>query len=305
MTSTKPSGPPRRHHFLPEHYQRLWAGDDGRVERFFRGHDGQVRSRRLAPAGVGWSEDLYRIPGEEDAWAAQRVESEFFAQIDGAAAAVMHRMRETGSPPTTGEERTAWAMFVLAFLHRTPEHMSATLAKMVEMNAELMPEVEARYAELKGPGDPPTFTEWERQRAVHAIERSTLRTIMDLISNPTSGPYIVNLAWAVIDLSGADHALMVGDNPVILVPLKTPDGHLALPLSPHQLFVASEHRHLVNALKRTPPRRTVRLVNRLMVERATSVVVASDRTQEPFVRKHFGTCRIGSLATGLRQPARS
>lgn len=305
MTSTKPPGPARRHHFLPEHYQKLWAGDDGKVERFSRGHDGEVRARRLAPAGIGWSEDLYRIPGEEDAWAAQKVETEFFAQIDGAAAAVMHKMRDTGSAPSSGEERTAWAMFVLAFLHRTPEHMNATLAKMMEMNAELMPEAEARYAELKGPGDPPTFAEWERQRAAHAIERSTLRSVMDLISNPMSGPYIVNLAWAVIDLSTAEHALMVGDNPVILVPLKLPDGHLALPLGPNQLFVASEHRHLVHALQRTPPRRTVRLVNRLMVERATSLVVARDRSQEAFVRKHFGTCRIGSLATGLRQPPRS
>lgn len=35
-------------------------------------------------------------------------------------------------------------MLVLAFLHRTPEHMSATLSKLAEMNAELMPEVGER-----------------------------------------------------------------------------------------------------------------------------------------------------------------
>lgn len=304
MTNSTPPRPPRRHHFLPECYQKLWAGEDGKVERFSPGHDGEIRAKRLAPAGVGWSEDLYRIPGEEDDWAAQKVETDFFAQIDTAAAAVMRKMCESGAPPRQGEERTAWAMFVLAFLHRTPEHLSATLAKMAELNAELMPEAEERYAELRGPGDPPTFAEWEAQRAAHAIERSTLRSIMDLISNPKAGPYIVNLEWAVVDLSDADHQLMVGDNPVILVPLKLPDGHLALPLGPDQLFVASEHRHLVRAVANAAPRRTVRLVNRLMVERATSVVIARDRTQDAFVRKHFSTCRIGSLATGLRQPKR-
>lgn len=304
MTSSTPPRPPRRHHFLPECYQKLWAGCDGKVERFSPGHDGEIRAKRLAPAGVGWSEDLYRIPGEADDWAAQKVETEFFAQIDTAAAAVMGKMRESGTPPRTGEDRTAWATFVLAFMHRTPEHLRATLAKMVELNAELMPEAEERYVELRGSGDPPTFAAWEAQRATHAIERSTLRSVIDLISNPKAGPYIVNLEWAVIDLSSVDHRLMVGDNPVILVPLKLPDGHLALPLGPDQLFVASEHRHLVSAVAKAPPRRTVRLVNRLMVERATSVVIARDRSQEAFVRKHFGNCRIGSLATGLRQPQR-
>lgn len=304
MTNSTPPQPPRKHHFLPECYQKLWAGDDHMIERFSPGHDGRIRVKKLFPAGVGWSRDLYRIPGEADDWAAQRVETEFFAKIDTAAAAIMRKMRDSGAPPRTAEERTAWATFVLAFLHRTPEHLNATLAKMVELSAELMPEVEERYADLRGAGDPPTFAMWQAQSAPHATKLSTLRSVMDLISNPNAGPYIVNLEWAVIDLSSADYRLMVGDNPVILVPLKLPDGHLALPLGPDKLFLASEHRHLVNAVVKAPPRRTVRLVNRLMVERATSVVIARDRSQESFVRKHFGTCRIGSLATGLRQPQR-
>lgn len=304
MTATKGPNPARRHHFLPECYQRLWAGDDGKVERFWIGHADRLMARRLAPAGVGWAPGLYDIPGEKDAWETQRVETEFFAPLDAAAAQIMRAMIETGKPPPSSEDRTAWAMFVLAFLHRTPEHLAATLSKLAELNAELMPEVEERYAELKGPGDPPTFREWEAQRSPHAIERSMLRSIMDLISNPKAGPYLVNLHWAVIDLSSADHGLMVGDNPVVLVPLQTPEGHLAIPLGPERLFVASEHAHLVRSIAKTPPRRTVQAVNRLMVERANEVLIAADRAQEPFVRKHFGTCRIGSLATGLHQPDR-
>lgn len=195
-------------------------------------------------------------------------------------------------------------MFVLAFLHRTPEHLAATLSKLAELNAELMPEVEERYAELRGPDDPATFREWEANRSPHAIERSMLRSVMDQISNPKAGPYILNLQWAVIDLSVADHGLMVGDNPAVLVPLQTPDGHLAIPLGPERLFVASEHAHLIRSIANSPPRRVVRVVNRLMVERANRVLIAADRTQEPFVRKHYGTCTIGSLATGLTQPER-
>ena len=304
MTTSKPPRPPQKHHYLPECYHRLWAGPDGRIERYVAKQDGQVRSKRLAPAAVGWSKDLYRIPGESDDWAAQRIEIDFFGPLDSAAASVMQRMCETGAPPRTSEERSTWASFLLAFMHRTPEHLSATLAKLVELNAEAMPEAEQRYAELRGPQDPPTFAEWEAQRAKHAIERSMFRTVMDLISNPSAGPYLINLTWAVIDVSSAGRQLMAGDNPIILVPLRRPDGHLGIPVGPHHLFVASEHKALVESIKSAPTKQIVRTVNRLMVERALEVVIASDRSQEAFVCKHFGTCRIGSLATGLRQPDR-
>lgn len=296
--------PPWRHHFLPECYQRLWVGADGKLERFAPEHQGSLRVRRVAPAAADWSPDFYRVPGEEESRKAQKVETDFFAPLDGAAAKVMQRMCETRQPPSTGGERTVWAQFVLSFLHRTPEHMNATLEALVEMNAELMPEVEQRHAELRGERDPPTFAQWEAQRAEHAIARSSLRTIMDQISNPGFGTFLINLHWAVIDLSPASLTLVASDNPVILVPLKTDDGHLALPLGPRRLFMASQHRPLIDAVRRQKSERTVRTVNRLLVERAGSLVIAADRSQDAFVLKHFGTCRIGSLATGLNQPPR-
>jgi len=305
MSGIQPANPPTRHHFLPECYQRLWAGGDGKIERFAIEHGGQIRARRLAPAAVGWEPHLYRIPGEPDPWAAQRVETDFFSPLDAAAASVMRNMLETGGPPTTGPERSTWASFLLALLHRTPENLSATFYKLEELNADLMPEAEQRYAELRGPNDPPTFAQWEADRARHGLKRSMLRTVMDVIANPSSGPYLINLRWAVLDVSAADHKLMVSDNPVILVPLKLDGGHLALAIGPDHLFVASEHDRFMSAIKKTSPRQIARTANRLMVERANRIVIASDRSQEHFVRKYFGTCRIGSLATGLRQPPRA
>lgn len=304
MTSTKPQRPPRKHHYLPECYQMPWAGPDGKVERYARGYDGSVVPKRLSPAGVGWRPNLYSIPGEVDVWAAARIETEFFAKIDSDAASIMRRMRETSAAPSTSEDRTAWAMFVFSFFHRTPEHLRATLTKLAELNDGLMPEAESRYSELRGPEDPPTFREWKRLRAEDALERSMLRTVTDLISSPKTGPYFINLHWDVLNVAASDHELVIGDNPVILVPLKQHAGHLALPIGPSHIFVASADRQFIRDLKRTPAKVIVRHVNRLMVERATDVVIASDGKQAPFIEKHFGSCKVGSLATGLSQPAR-
>ena len=304
MMKSVTNNPSRKHHYLPECFQRQWAGADGAVERFTPGYDGSIRSKRLHPGGVGWVQDLYRIPGEADERKAQRIETEFFAPLDDAAAVLMREMVKTGQPPSIGEDSSTWASFLLAFLHRTPEHLLATFEKIKELNAELMPEAERRYAELKGDNDPPTFAEWEARWASNAIERSNLKVVTDLISSPRAGPHIINLRWSVIDLAAADHELLVGDNPVIFVPLKLADGHLAISVGPRHLFIATEHVRLLKALKANPPRRVVRLVNQLQVERATKLVIASNRDQAPFIEKHFGTRRIGSFATGLHQPPR-
>lgn len=274
------------------------------IERFAVEDGAGLRCRRRSPAAVGWEKDLYRVPGEADEWKAQEVETKFFAPLDAAAAPIMKAMCDAGELPRTNRDRSIWMSFVMSFLHRTPEHLSATLEKLHELYADLLPEAEARYTELKGPDDPPTFAEWSERRASHAVERSMFRAVMDQIGNPRSGDYLLNMRWDVVDLGGADHSLMVGDNPVVLVPLQQPEGHIAFPVGPKRLFVASEHSRLIDGLKSTPARRMVRLANRLTVERATRFVIAADRKQESFVRKHFGTCRIGSLATGLRQPDR-
>ena len=299
MTTSSRPQPPKRHHYLPASFQRFWAGPDRLVERFAPGHDGKIRAKRLSPTAIGWMENLYRIPGETDEWEAQRVETKFFARLDDAAISVMRDMINSGKPPRTGEQRSAWASFLIAFLHRTPEHLTATFGKLKELNEELMPEAERGYAELKGPNDPTTFEEWCSDHAGDAVERSMFRTIMNLITSPKVGPYLINLAWAVIDVTRADHSLMLGDNPVILVPLGRDDGHIAIPMGPDHVFLASRHAHWVREVQRAQPGRIVRIVNRLMVERANQFVIAKDRSQEQFVQKHFGTRRIGSLATGL------
>ena len=299
------SNPPWRHHYLPECLQRQWAGSDGQIERFTVEHGGKLHVRRVAPAAAGWEANLYRIPGEADRWAANRVETHFFGEVDREGALLLESMNAGELPPKTSEGRTRWCMFLLSFLHRTPVHMTAKLAKLRELNEELMPEVERRYDELRGPDDPPTMAEWERTRAPDAVERSALRSVMDQISNPRVGPRIVQMHWSVIDIPGADHTFMLGDNPVILVPLDLADSHIAMPIGPRRLFIASDHRHVVEALHRVSSRSVVTTVNRLEVERSTNLLIATNRTQEQFVRKYFGTCQIGSLGTGLHQPSRT
>jgi len=213
-------------------------------------------------------------------------------------------MRETKAPAETSDDRSAWATFLLSLLHRTPEHLNATKAAVQRLNDDLMPECEARYSEIKGENDPPTFAEWERQRSPEAVEQSAINAMMHVIVSPRAGPKLINMHWMVVDLAKADHRLMTSDNPVILVPLDQPKGHIAIPLSPTLLFVATKYRSVRDGITGTAPSALVRTVNRLMVERASLYVIAASQAQDRFVRKWFGTCRVGSFAAGLTQPNR-
>jgi hypothetical protein len=300
----KPVNPPSKHHYLPEGFQRGWANSNGQVVRYAVEHGGQVRGRHKAPAGVAWERDLYQIPGEPDNWKAAKLETEFFSRLDHIAAELMVQMRLTGRPPADEHGRSAWISFLVSLLHRTPTHMRATASKLGEMQRALMPDVERQYASIRGTADPKTFAEWEAAKAPDVVERVTLRIMMSLINTPRLGAQLINLRWTVIDLQSADYDLVLGDNPVILVPLRATSGHVACPVGPCHLFVASSRQSTLESIRKVPARRLVRQVNRLQVERADGVVIASDESQSHFIAKWFGTCRIGSIATGFKQPVR-
>lgn len=66
--------PPRRHHYLPEFYQRKWRDQDKQVERYEL-INGKVVRRRVFPSAAGFQENLYRHPRPEmDEWHAQALE---------------------------------------------------------------------------------------------------------------------------------------------------------------------------------------------------------------------------------------
>ena len=50
------------HHYLPQFYQRRWAGKDGKLTVFSRPHDMVVVKRRSTRA-TGKKAGLYAVPG--------------------------------------------------------------------------------------------------------------------------------------------------------------------------------------------------------------------------------------------------
>ncbi len=284
---------PSKHHFLPEFYLRRWCGEDGKFTRFTRIREKSLAVLRAHPAQAGFKTDLYRLPGHhKDDMAAQLLEWGFFRQVDNDAAralAILHGEAPWHWAPDT---RSGWSRFLLSLMHRTPRHWERILEELARLDAEALPEVQARYEELRSPTDPKTFDEWIARRDPDYIEKERYKMAARAIDNAELGTPINNIEWRVYDLSKSDRALLTSDNAVILVALDLPEGHLALPISPAKLFVAARqlkfHAQIADLAERNPSR-LARHVNRLTVQRADDVVIAYDETQRLFIERHFGT----------------
>lgn len=285
-----------KHHFLPEFYLRQWIGQDGQFTRFTQVHAGKIAVKRAHPAQAGFRPDLYRLPGDHaDDMAAQLLEWSFFRHVDNDAARALAILVGEAPWSWATDTRSGWSRFLLSLLHRTPRHWERILGELKRLDAETLPEVQARYAQLRGPTDPKTFDDWIAARDPAHLEKERYKMIARAIDNEELGTSINNIEWRVHDLSRANHALLTSDNAVVLVAINLPEGHVALPISPTKLFVAARHRKFhaqIETLVRTNPCRLVRGANRLTVERADEVVIAHDESQRLFVERHLGTKRI-------------
>lgn len=95
-----------------------WLGADNKVERFYRPHK-KVISRRHAPSGFAWQEDLYRI---EIPNAKNPVEVEYrLSQIENAGLIVRDKILAFGVNALSQEERAQFSLFIATLLVRRPE----------------------------------------------------------------------------------------------------------------------------------------------------------------------------------------
>jgi hypothetical protein len=258
--------------------------------------------KRVAPKRSGYKRDLYADPRENaEDWAAHRLETELFAEIDCAAAKALEVIAGSQIPTRDDSVRTSWTRFLRSMLHRTPQHMAATLSMYEQIWRTPSPAIQAKYEKMRKPGYPPTAEQFLEALNPNEARDTSYRLYFDALTSNRLTDYINRLEWRILDCSTANFKFLLSDNPVILVPLERQDGHLAMPLSPTKLLMASAHKEVIDRAARLSRQALVRITNTLSVERAYHCVISADRRQEAFVRRHFGKRRIGSLATGFRQ----
>ena len=280
------ANPPVRHHFVPEFYQRRWAGDDRRIERYQR-FDNNVARHRVFPAASGYRKNLYRHPrAEMDEWSAQMAEWAVFQVIDSYAAAALDALLSDRNAIRNDEVRSHWAVFLRTMLMRTPYQMQAVLASLEKIWREA--DVSEKYDKMRKPGMPKSANEFLEMLNPDAAKESAFGMFVDAMGRDKTTRYITSLPWRIVDCSEASHQLLLSDHPVVLVPLQTDNGHIAMPLSPTKILLAAGNGGVKSRANAMKVRDSVHAMNRLTVRRATECVIATNRSQEKFIKRHFG-----------------
>lgn len=257
-----------------------------------------INIREGSPKSTGYLSKLYsmkNVPPEE----AEDIEKEFFAPADNAAEKAMHALCN-GRTIYKDHLREAWAKYVVGLLIRCPEDLELMRENWLNYIVNVPPHWELAYAQTRAPSDPVTLAEKLKLMTPAAGEKSMFRAFRNLFDQKNVLAFVKKMRWQVWDLSGADKKLLTSDRPVIRTNgLQQAGGHIALAIGPTKLFVAARDIATMGKLEKMSRNVVVRNYNKQVVEGASGLVYAADRSQTPFIKKHIGTNPQVRIAHGF------
>lgn len=279
---------PDKHHYIPAFYTKRWAGPDELICEFSRPYK-TVVPKRVHSNATGFLRRLYTLRDFEPGLA-QQVEENFFKPVDGWAADALALLE--GGPQKlrwNSHNRSAWTRFILSLLLRCPEDIDHFRALWYEDFRTTDTDSEARYAGVREHDDPPTFADFLAAQPIAMLEKTLFEVFFGLVDNTSIGGTINEMRWKVLDTSFTGLELLTSDRPVIRTHnLKAPGGHIALPIGPTRLFIASLHPSTIQSIVNVPRRELVKESNRQVVSGAKRFVYGTNDKQLSFVQKWFG-----------------
>jgi hypothetical protein len=119
-----------------------------------------------------------------------------------------------------------------------------------------------------------------------AAEQSAANILSDIIGNHRAVPDIINMNWGKIDLSRSEIPLLTSDRPIAFVALSDPNAYIALPIGPHDLFVAAFDDRF--SRPRIDATDIAWQMNKDVVSNGREFVWGADDSQIDFVRTYIG-----------------
>lgn len=280
---------PKRHHYLPEFYQKPWMGDDNKVTVYRRRHAGKLDIQRKARKAVGWETELYADLSEQEPGRRQRIERVFLKKVDDLASQALIEMLETGAPPVDQKRASAWARFLMSLLHRHPARI-ALLRQMVELNMdEITASVRDDYPSLKGEDDPDTFEEYIAQSASKLQDVVLAKLVPMIIDSKNVGNALLEMTWGVGISKGTRFHFLTSDRPLMTSSgLGNKDSFLVLPIAPDAYFIAAKRVETIDTFRASHADDVIAGVNHAVCLQAEHFVLSHDEGQTRFIGNRLG-----------------
>lgn len=275
-----------KHHYIPVFYSREWAGRDGRLCEYSRPYD-VVKPKRVHPDGTGYVRGLYTVP-RNDPRVAEYIEREFFKVTDNSASLVLAVLRSGQPIEWNSDNRSAWTRFIISLMLRNPEYVARMAAEVVDFFNPSSSELNERYREIRRPEDPETYEEYIALTG-HPAGRASAIAMQTIIDSPRMGGHLNQMRWSTLTFKNAKHTLLTSDRPILMTNgLVKPRDHLAIPIGPLALFVATNTEESDDIIKSMNPRELMQQVNDRVACQAQRFVYGTDDSQLRFVASRLG-----------------
>jgi hypothetical protein len=276
---------PIKHHYLPVFYLKQWCGGDGKVVRYYRPHK-EVVAGPLIPDSTGFEQYLYTLDGFPIELRAS-IETHYMApEIDDQATGALALLLAGGLTTMNDANKRAWARFLASLALRNPQTLAAINAEMrQQLIAQFCakPEVQETY---RTSGDTRGVWEWIQNHYPLVLERAGTLELPRFIKE-LSKPFHA-MRWSVCDLSTSSAPLLTSDRPLFE---QHGFGHprhiVALPLSPHFLFVAASASESIQTLATHPPDTVVAMINHQLTTQAAAHVYGNTKSHVAFIERHL------------------
>jgi hypothetical protein len=275
-----------KHHYIPVFYSKEWAGPDGRLCEYSRPYD-VVKPKRVHPGGTGYVRGLYTVP-RNDPRVAEYIEREFFKVTDDSASLVLAQLRSGQPIEWNSDNRSAWTRFILSLMLRNPEYVGRMAAEVADFFDPTSTELNDRYQQIKRPEDPETYEEYIALTG-HPAGRASAVAMQTIIDSPRMGGHLNQMRWSTITFKNPEHTLLTSDRPIIMTNgLVKPRDHLAIPIGPLAVFVATNTKESDDIIKNMNPRELMQQINERVTSQARQFVYGTDDSQLRFVENRLG-----------------
>lgn len=270
---------PKRHHYLPEFYQKRWTVG-GKIKVYRRFSQGlSINSK--SPKAVGFEFNLYAT---EDLEGLDRylIEREVLRNIDNDAARSLFYFESNLSASPDQRLIFAWTQFLLTLLHRSPGRI-AEIKKSISVAApSIFDDVKAAYPNIADDEIARILTDKKVREGVYQS------LLQQLFFSVNVGTAIQKMNWCIIKVNSSKHEFLTCDKPLISSNgLVFNNSFLILPITRNSLFVACHDKRIGEYFTSLPPNKMVALVNDIIVRQAEKFVISSNETQTRFIENRL------------------
>ncbi len=191
--------------------------------------------------------------------------------------------------------RSAWTRFLLSLMLRTPDNLAAYKAGFAAVYDTPTSDIQAKYEAQKAPHDPPTAEEFLKLHQPMAPLTAALTQLPHVMQNKGLGQHIIKMGWSVAEITRG--AFLISDEVLITSNgLGKEDGHIAMPISPTKLFIATNNKKTLDTIIGMGDKDLVKTANAQIVGRANYFVGAHNASQKRFIENRFGLAPQTSIA---------